>query len=560
MNLEFKIKNYFILLPALYLVLCVPVSFAQDIHKTRSSAVIGGVKYYLHTVEKGQTLFAIAKFYNRDVNDIVIENPEAIDGIKPGQILRIPVEKKKPVVSTVSDTSNYKLHKVEKGQTLYSISKQYGVSVDKIKFLNPELKEGLKEGQIIKISSLLVSSDKKGNVKSSEIKQEKIIPKENANQKIIPEKSSHSIYEGELKEEYNIAFFLPFHSEEANAMDMENLTKGLEQFPNKTRIALQYYEGALIALDSLKKQKLKIRLFVYDVDDIDSLYMVKLLKKPELAEMDLIIGPLYGSSFLPVSKFAKEKNIPIVSPFTQANKILFNNEYVCKVAPSTILQVEQMARFVADTFSTQNIILVNNNSDKEASFYSTFKTNANQLLLERKKDTIKEARGYGGVQSFLNKSKVNVIVLPSNNQSYVSDFLSNLNILSDKYQIVLFGMQNWLNFDNLDFEYLTNLSVHIPDNNFVEYDSLTTKKFIKAFREKYNTDPDPYAFQGFDVTYYFVTALQKYGTGFLEKLDDYKLDGVGNGFDFYQYPANSGFENKFVFILQYKDHKLVKAN
>jgi len=132
-------------------------SFSQekestDIHKTRSSAIIGGQKYHLHTVEKGQTLFAIAKFYGKDVNDVVLENPEAIDGIKPGQVLKILVDKK-PVALTTTDTSNFITHKVEQGQTLYSLSKQYGISVEKLKTLNPQLSDGLKVGQVLKIPS-----------------------------------------------------------------------------------------------------------------------------------------------------------------------------------------------------------------------------------------------------------------------------------------------------------------------------------------------------------------------------------------------------------------------
>jgi LysM repeat protein len=127
-------------------------SFAQEkesteIHKTKSSATIGGINYYLHTVEKGQTLFAIAKFYKIEVNDLVIENPEAIDGLKPGQVLKIPIQKKKTVKSEVVDTSNCIVHVVEKGQTLYSITKQYNVTDDVLKKLNPELLNGLKTGQ-----------------------------------------------------------------------------------------------------------------------------------------------------------------------------------------------------------------------------------------------------------------------------------------------------------------------------------------------------------------------------------------------------------------------------
>ncbi|MCK6649751.1 MAG: LysM peptidoglycan-binding domain-containing protein, partial [Bacteroidia bacterium] len=337
----------------MYLLLCSSSVIAQekestDIHKTKSSATIGGVKYYLHTVEKGQTLFAIAKFYKIEVNDLVIENPEAIDGIKPGQVLRIPVEKKVVVKQEQGvDTSNCIIHTVEKGQTLYSITKQYGVTDEVLKKLNPELLNGLKTGQKIKIPSNKPKTEiavvtpvtnkevVEEKAKEKTIDQSTTIPKLEA----VVDKGTGTAekYNGELKDEYNIAFFLPFHADESNAIEIEKLVKGEEHFSNKTKVALEFYEGAKLAIDSLKKEKLNAKIFVYDVDDKDSLGVLNLLKKPELASMDLIIGPLYGSSFMPVAKFAKENEIPIVSPFTQVNKILFENPYVCKVSPSVTL-------------------------------------------------------------------------------------------------------------------------------------------------------------------------------------------------------------------------------
>lgn len=534
---------------------------STDIHKTRSSAIIGGVKYYLHTVEKGQTLFAIAKFYGKDVNDIVIENPDAIDGIKPGQILRIPVEKKKPGEISVTDTSNFIIHKVEKGQTLYSITKQYGISDEKLKAINPELKDGLKLGQELKIPSLKPKPEvvKTPVVLPTNVVTTSTISKEAMDHKdVVP-----ANYTGEKKDEYNIAFFLPFHAEEANAMDLDKIIKGDAEFPNKTNVALQFYEGVLLAIDSLKKLKFNAKIFVYDIDDRDSANIVNILQKPELKEMDLMIGPLYGSSFMPVAKFAKENNIPIVSPFTQINKILFNNPYVCKLSPSGTLQVEQMAHFVVDTFSTDNVILVNNLNVKELPLLNAFKTTANADLLKKgfsAADSLKVVAGLTGVQSSLSSTKLNVIVLPSNNQSYVTDFISQLNIMADKNKIVLFGLQSWVNYDNLDFEYLNNLSLHIPANSYVDYTDPATISFIKKYRDKFQTEPEMFAYQGFDAVMYFLSSLQKYGTGFLKDLPQNEFIGIETKYSFSQYPSDSGFENKFVFILKYKDYQLVKAN
>lgn len=534
-----------------------------EIHKTKSSATIGGVKYYLHTVEKGQTLFAIAKFYGCTVNNIVIENPEAIDGISPGQVLRIPIEKTKQT-KLVIDTTHFTLIKIEHSQTLFSISKKYNITIEKLKEINPELREGLKEGQIIKIPN----TDKplKSEKNTAEKIEKKPVDIIIINKPIEVAKKDTVIkanFTGELKEEYNIAFFLPFNADIANEIDLDKLIKGDAQFPNKTSVALQFYEGVLLAIDSLKKLKLNAKIFVYDLDDTDSLCIYTILKKPELAAMNLMIGPLYGSSFMAISKFAKENSIPIVSPFTQVNKILFNNPFVCKVTPSSTLQIEQMAHFVIDSFQIQNIILVNNGGGKEISLINAFKTTSNDDLLKAGHpiaDSVKEAKNLSAVQSMLSLTKTNVIVLPSNNQSYVTEFIRGLNNSSDKYKIVLFGMHSWVNYDNLDLDYLNSLSLHIPSNNFIDYSAISTQSFIKEYREKYKTEPENYVYQAFDITYYFVSALQKFGTGFLKNIPAYEHNGYNSCFKFTQFPPESGFENKFVYILKYENFNLIKAN
>lgn len=583
------------LLCAVYFLLNTSTTWSQekntDIVKSPNTTVISGVKYYLHTVEKGQTLFAIAKGYDFSLNDIVLENPEAINGIKPGQVLKIPFKKiKKAEPAPMVADANFTLHKTEQGQTLYSIAKMYNTTIEKLKAANPELESGLKSGQTIKIPKQQTEPVK---TTTKPVKTVTVPPTITEKPRAIPKpitlidttfkmgpldsitaflidnkrledsaKTVPIIYPGKTKVQYNIALFLPFHATEANEIDIDRVIKGDDQLPNKSIVALQFYEGALLAVDSLKKLKLNAKIFVYDVDDHDSLNIVNIIKKPELAQMDLMIGPLYGTSFMPIAKFAKEHSIPIVSPFTQINKILFDNLYVCKVQPSVSKQIEQMACFATDTFHTQNIILVNNGNPKEVSFYNTFKTIANKELIKKgykAADTLKESKSLGAIESMLSSTKVNVIVLPSNNQSYVTEFISKLNTIK-KGKIVLFGLSGWMNYDNLDFEYLNSLSLHIPSNNYIDYQNPATNNFTKTYFNKYKTDPGLYAYEGFDMTYYFISALQKYGSGFLNNIVTEKYKGLETNFDFMQYSSNGGFENKFVYILKYQDNKLVKAN
>lgn len=606
-SVPFKLKSInvwqVVCLFSLFFLLFSEVSMAQkkekeDDHKSKKTVVEDGKKFYLHTVDKKQTLFAIAKIYNLSVNDIVLENPDAIDGIKPGTVLKIPFEKPKakaketvkkpaeektkqkengkPQEVMASDTSQYVYDTIEKGKTLYSLSKQYAVSVERIKQLNPESADGLKIGQVLRFPSdnKKVAGGKKEVTKEKQKEKEKtlvvknektpvvnpIVPPAETKPKVTKDTTIATVYKSELKSEYNIAFFLPFHADEAMAMDMDKLIRGDDELPNKTSIALSFYEGALIAIDSLKKQKLNAKIFVYDIDDKDSMNIEKILKKPELLKMDLMIGPLYGSSFTPFSKFAKEHSIPIVSPFIQANKILFSNAYVCKALPSNTLQVEHVAHYVIDSFSTQNVILVDNGRIREASFVGAFKTTANADLKSRGiNDTVKQAKGISGVEGMLSSSKTNVVVLPSVDQSYVTEFVRSLRSKREKFKVVLFGLQNWTTFDNLDIEYLNDLSLHISSNSFVDYDNAATKMMINKYRVKYKTEPDMYVYQGFDVSYYFISELQKQGTGFLKNISEGNYKGVQTNYNFKQHPSDSGFENNFVHILKYQDYKLVKA-
>ncbi len=591
---NFSLLNFFSI--KLIAIICFAFLYASVVYSQKATTtelqkrspvkIIDGVKYYIHTVEKGETLYGIAQQYECNTSDILLENPEAMNGTKPGMLLKIPVIKKKKTETEIVkniDTVSYDLHKVEKGQTLYSIAKKYNSSIEKINELNPELVNGLKAEQILKIprvgatealskptltnSSSTIRIEKKMTGNAADTLSKKIIANKPPAPKppvfIQPTIKAKYGYPGEKKKEYNVAFLLPFHSEETEGMTIEKLLRGEEQFSNKTNIALQFYEGALMALDSLKKENLNAKIFVYDIDD-DSLSIIKLLKKPEIAEMDLIIGPLYASSFVPIAKFAKEHAIPIVSPFIQVNKILFDNPFVCKVTSSNTLQVIQMANFVVDTFHTQNIILVNSGNKKEEDLCATFKKTAKETAKNKMYvmyDSVKEAKGLAGIKQYLHPTKTNVIILPSNNQSYVTEFLNTLNSLQEDRKIIVFGLQSWMTYDNLDFDYLNKLSLHIVSNTYINYNEVQTKKFVSKFRDSYKTNPDIYAFSGYDLTYYFISLLQKQGKGFLNEIDYNEYRGIITTLQFIKSATSkSGYENKFVYMLKYQNYELIPAN
>jgi len=138
----------------------IPVSgHAPETQKKESSASpSSATEFYYHKVQKKQTLFSIAKQYGIAPNDVIRFNPESSNGLKIGEILKIPVNPKitdNPAIlaesSKSANFSGFLSHRVAADETIFGLEKQYGVTDEELLKLNPDLKNGLKIGMILKI-------------------------------------------------------------------------------------------------------------------------------------------------------------------------------------------------------------------------------------------------------------------------------------------------------------------------------------------------------------------------------------------------------------------------
>jgi len=153
-----RIKKIMIMQVKLFLLmfLCLLFStygWSQDFQASKSDASIqeGGKKYYIHTVEKGNTLYNISKVYNVSANTIEELNPELKLGLKIGMELKIPFHQ--------PQAEDYIYHIVKKKETLYQISKIYNVNIEDITSIN-EIQDGnISEGQYLKIPSMFVQAN-----------------------------------------------------------------------------------------------------------------------------------------------------------------------------------------------------------------------------------------------------------------------------------------------------------------------------------------------------------------------------------------------------------------
>ncbi|MCW8969415.1 MAG: LysM peptidoglycan-binding domain-containing protein, partial [Flavobacteriales bacterium] len=300
-----------------------------------------------HKVLAKQTLYSIAKIYNVSVKEIIAANPDMSEKIEEDQLINIPVKQIKQVkdkkdTNSLIKSSGWKVHQVKKGETLYSLSKLYEVSIDSIKLINNGLAEGLKENEKIFIP----------------IKQNKIghfqLHKDTLSATL--QEILQQAFDSTDKNHFTIALMLPFYVDQ-NKEITENIS-ALEDknvYP-KSRFAIEFYNGFLFALDSISTADKSFELLVYDTNGDDSLRILKLLKQIEGKPLDLIVGPLYQSNYEVIAQYGKRNHIPVVSPVKQPNKLLLGNEMAFKAIPSQANVVECISTLLVDSFKTANII------------------------------------------------------------------------------------------------------------------------------------------------------------------------------------------------------------
>jgi ABC-type branched-subunit amino acid transport system substrate-binding protein len=277
--------------------------------------------------------------------------------------------------------------------------------------------------------------------------------------------------------------------------------------------------------------------------------------------MNLIIGPLFSNNFCIVAKWAHSHKVNIINPFTNKSDLITGNPYAFKLIPSAQNEARQIISFTASNYPASNILIVFN--DKESLFADSLKTMFEAYEVKNNSGSKiskidYSVEGFAGVGKKLSDTKINIVITLIDGEAFVSTFLRNLNELAYTDKILLFGKKSWEDYNNLEIEYLLNLNTHVYSNSFIDFSDNRIQNMVLNFRNKYNTDPDYYAFQGFDIMMYFADALKTYGKNFQKCLDTYDPALLCNKFHFGK-TSNWGFENTKGIIYRYENYKAINA-
>jgi LysM repeat protein len=501
-----------------------------------------GKKYFVHKVEKGQTLYSISKAYESPVKDILSENPAAEEGIKPEMILRIPIVKDKKSNSRIDESGKFFLHSIEKKQTLYAIAKKYNIDEDLILKANPDKNfSALTVGDILKIPQ-------------KEVKE--IAP-------LVVEKVPAPPVETEPLGNGTIAInlFLPLYlSENDSILKMEGYSKDDELFP-KSQPAIEFLAGFKTACDSMAKKGLQIKLNVLDVP-VDSILSEKYFATEKINPAPMWVGPFHSHVVASAAKAAKKNGASLVIPLAQQPKLLLGHPEAFKVTPSLNSEMEELCGFFFSQKVKRNFILIHNNLSKEKALAEIIKKKSKSFLAntDSVQEMIYKTSGSKGITKLIQPEKENVIFVPSNDQAFVTDLINKLIGLPEETKIILVGLEPWLNYENLDVGVLQRLNLHVASGSFTDYSKPETIRLLQLFREHYSTDPSKFAISGYDCGIYFIENYYNITRPNKEKITDLpKKSMIQTNFSFVKTSPESGFENKGIHVLSIRDYVLINA-
>lgn len=532
--------------------------------------------YGKHIVKEGETLYGISKSYSCSVDDLKKLNDNLSDGISPGQEIIIPrklgsvepgeviqtdpvVREEDPPTETysVSVKDSIVEHTVLPHETLYSISKRYMVSSDTIMALNGMRNTRVKKGDVLKIPV------KQVNYQVIEKDLVDLTPKDSL---IIPEKESL------FKDVYNIALMLPLMLDK-NEREMSRPLKvdQVREMYKTTKIAFDFYQGFLLAADSLTKAGMNVNIYIYDTKN-DTNTIASVFKKVEFQEMDLVVGPLFRKTSAYAAKKCAERNIRIVLPFNVDADVLYQNPYVYKGVGSNMTLLDGMVDYIIEKHKHHNIIVIKPFAAADLALYERVRERFNEKIKDvpgaYNLSIVETSQGSSSgrdLNNLVKKDTANVIIIPSTNLSFVSGAMGrlnkvlNMNPYAKKMKLIAFGLEEWNKFDELDVKYRNRTTQHYASYRFMDYNTENGTAFIRAFRNSYGTDPNVYSSQGFDYGMYFLSALHLYGTNFDLAIADHQMDLTQNDFQFRTIQPGSGRENQRVCIVRYDNYRLIQS-
>lgn len=568
--------------------------------KSNDIVVIRGKSYYLHTVQPGQTLYSICKAYGANIDEVKSLNDKKDNALSLYEVLKVPYTD-----PFVQQDDKFYYHKVVKGETFYSIARLYKIKPKRLLKFNEGYAQNqpLAVGAVVKLPlaeidlSVLGEEEIEASVgKKQEIRPER--PVRNESVKKVEEASVTDILQNALMQKnekteqepeketttvigatdkmeipdyisevvmpvdpfVKVALLLPFSAKDYPVFVDTLVEKMPVQISARSEQFISFYEGVLLAVDSLKNQGYKVNLKVFDTDR-SAEKMYTMVDEIDRFHPDLIIGPVYGSVYKALMDDLTNKNIPVIYPLSSRSEEFGVYPDFIQVNPSMKALTVAMSDWLREEAEEANLVCLNltgnevSHSDLED--IRLFKEYMHRIGSMNFYDWNTSAVPLDGLRLQLLPDRENIIILPTTKEAEVSKILPVLSALTDGYRITVVGFPEWQAFTSVDHETYFKLNTKIFTYSYVDNTTEPAKRFALKYRKYFYTEPNNLAYKAFDMSLYFIELAAKYRDRTLDALEFYPRNGDFSRFYFQKMEGQAGKENQGFYIVNFgSDYRL----
>jgi len=557
----------------------------------REASVFDNADVYFkeHKVEKGETLYRIAKEHN--VTDEAIKKFNEhlyTEQIRAGETIRIPIRKRNGIdlEDSKDPIKQFATHTVKSKETLSSISKEYGVSVSAIRALNPDLGDILSEGTVLLIPMDAVEDmmeeegfiyyevqeaegyfriQQRFNITKEQLIKHNPLAGDGLRKGMILKIPVDNLEETgdeehvftstvvDLKDHIknrsakNIALMLPLRLSRVHEEDSISANTKLLQNDATLRIALDFYRGAIMAAEDATKLGLPVNLRVFDTEGSPN-KVSQIISSNNFKEFDAVIGPVLASEVERAARDLQRDNVAVFAPLT--NRVSGSYDNLFQTLPTNTELENLMFDYIERKSQGKKVIFI---TDLNAGNAKYTKIRSIVPGITTITPTEKGFLYINEIQPFLSKEQTNWIILESNDPLLVSNVVGMLNGIARNYdmQLMTTDKNNAYDYHDVSNQHLARLKFTFPSiNKSANLDE--SSEFMKEYKRRYQLEPNRYVVRGYDLTMDVLLRLASDKNIYKASDRAYLTEYIENKFQYLSRSRDS-YKNKSGYIVQFTD-------
>jgi hypothetical protein len=319
---------------------------------------------------------------------------------------------------------------------------------------------------------------------------------------------------------YRIGIFAPLY---LDSVFSNNTFRYRQSLPRFIMPAVDFIQGAQIALDSLQTGDDKIEAFIYDTKSYTQ-DVPYLIRNKKLDSLNLIIGSVKDAEYLQLAGFALQKNIPFISATYPNDAGITGNPFLVIMNPTLKAHCDAIYSYILQNHGTDKIYLCRQKGAQEdmvASYFKQINEQDGKPLLPIETLNFENNLNAGFLKNKLDSNRHSVLIGGSLDETFAENIVKAAFDLKASYPVTLIGMPTWDGFATLHKkDGVKDFPVYFTTPFFNNKTDEYSKTITAAYTLKYKTKPTDMTFKGFESVYLFAKLLAMYPDNFMSHIND----------------------------------------